>query len=136
MTDSTSVLYLDHLQELVKRTDRALANAKLTSVALYSGAPHDQFLDDRPYTYCVNPHFKAWVPLLNAPHSWVIYTRGAKPTLIFLQPADYWHQPPEAPRGYWTDSFDIHVIREPAEARAFMPAGRKCAFIGEWSDEF
>jgi Xaa-Pro dipeptidase len=136
MTDSIDVLYLDHLRELVQRTDRALANASFDSLAVYSGAPHDQFLDDRPYPYCVNPHFKAWVPLLHAPHSWLLYEPGIKPTLIFLQPADYWHLPPEAPHGYWTESFDIRVIREPAEARALFPPRRKRAFIGEWSQTF
>lgn len=47
---------------------------------------------------------------------------------MFVQPRDYWHVVPEAPRGYWVEYFDIVTVRSAAEAVAQLPAGR-CAVI-------
>ena len=32
-----------------------------------------------PYPFKVNPHFKMWVPVLDNPNCFVIYTPGVKP---------------------------------------------------------
>ena len=45
--------------------------------------------------------------------SWLVFTPGAKPKLVYLQPFDYWHVVPNAPAGYWVEQFDIVVIRTP-----------------------
>jgi Xaa-Pro dipeptidase len=135
MNESLAVLYLDHLRVMRARMDTALKHARLDAVAIFAGAPRDQFLDDRPYPYCVNPHFKAWVPLLAAPHSWILYAPNTKPRLIFVQPADYWHQPPAAPNGYWTEAFDIEIVREPGEAKAAVRRLRNSAFLGDASPD-
>jgi Xaa-Pro dipeptidase len=67
-----------------------------------------------------------------APGSWIVYTPGAKPKLVYLQPRDYWHVVPDAPAGYWVEHFDIVIVRDAKEALAQLPASfARCAIIGE-----
>ena len=97
-----------------------------------SGTLHYQLFDDRDYPYAVNPQFKAWLPLTRNPGSWLVYTPGSKPKLIYLQPFDYWHVVPQAPAGDWVEHFDIVVIRTPEEALQHLPQdAARCAILGE-----
>jgi Xaa-Pro dipeptidase len=135
MNPSLAELYPQHLQTLRQRTDEALQAAGLDSLVIPAGQPGLKFLDDMHYPYAVHPHFKHWLPLTDAPGSWLVYTPGERPRLVFLQPRDYWHVVPKAPDGYWVGHFDIVTIRTPAEARAHLPADlSRCAFIGEPGD--
>ncbi len=125
-------LYADHIATLKARADAALEHAGLDHLVVAAGRLHYQFLDDRDYPFCVNPHFKHWLPVTKAPGSWIVHTPGSKPKLIFLQPHDYWHAVPETPAGYWVEHFDIHIIRDARDARALLPAdAARCAIIGE-----
>lgn len=130
--DSLPSLYAAHLQVLRERADAALARGGFDHLVVPSGTLHYQVFDDRDYPYAANPQFKAWLPLTRNPGSWVVYTPGKRPRLIYLQPRDYWHVVPQAPAGYWTEHFDITVIRQPDEALQHLPrnAGR-CAILGE-----
>jgi Xaa-Pro dipeptidase len=129
-------LYSDHLQAQRGRADAALADCGFESLAIYAGGAHMQFLDDQPYPFKVNPHFRSWSPLVDPLDCWVIYQPGHELRLIFLQPIDYWHKPPAAPHDYWTDHFSIETIREPEEAKAHVASLPRCAFIGEWHKRF
>jgi Xaa-Pro dipeptidase len=125
-------LYAGHLATLMRRADQALARGGLDHLVIPSGRLHYQAFDDLNYPFCVNPQFKAWLPLTRVPDSWVVYTPGRRPQLVFLQPRDYWHVVPATPQGWWVEHFDIHVIRDADEALALLPrpAGR-CAILGE-----
>jgi Xaa-Pro dipeptidase len=125
-------LYADHLATLKSRTDTALARAGRDHLVLAAGMPRYEFLDDKPYPFAVNPWFKHWVPVTKAPGSWLVYTPGQKPKLVYLQPHDYWHVVPEAPAGYWIEHFDILIIREPADAAQHLPKDpARCAIVGD-----
>ncbi|MFT3761232.1 MAG: Xaa-Pro dipeptidase [Pseudoxanthomonas sp.] len=125
-------LYAEHLIELKRRADEALARGGFDHLVVPSGTQHWQAFDDRDYPYAVNPQFKHWLPLTKLPHSWLVYTPGRKPTLIYHQPRDYWHVVPGAPRGWWVEHFDIHVIRNPDEALPLLPKpAARCAILGE-----
>ncbi len=125
-------LYARHLDTLRQRADAALERGGFDHLVVPSGRLHYQVFDDRDYPYAANPQFKAWLPLTRNPGSWLSYTPGARPKLVYLQPHDYWHVVPKAPAGYWTGHFDIEVIREPDDARRLLPAqpGR-CAILGD-----
>ncbi|HMN45962.1 MAG TPA: Xaa-Pro dipeptidase [Povalibacter sp.] len=129
-------LYDDHLQTLRARTDDALAACGFDSLAIHSGRLWMQFLDDQPYPFKVNPHFKSWVPLLDAPDCWILYEPARPIRLLFLQPDDYWHKTPAMPREYWASRFEIIVMREATEARAHLMRLPNCALIGEWQAEY
>src|SRR5690606_5175096 len=115
-------LYAGHLATQRRNADAALQRVQRDHLVIAAGQPAMQFLDDRPYPFAVNPHFKHWLPVTRAPGSWLVYTPGERPRLIYLQPRDYWHVVPEAPAGYWVEHVDIAIIREPDEARALLPA--------------
>jgi Xaa-Pro dipeptidase len=137
MNTDPGILYPDHLTALMERADAALSRGGFDHLVIPSGSLHYQLFDDRDYPYAANPQFKAWLPLTRNPGSWLVYTPGSKPRLVYLQPFDYWHVVPQAPNGYWVGHFDIVVIRTPEEALQHLPAldksaaSARCAILGE-----
>jgi len=125
MHDRLAPLYPQHLATVRERADRALMLGGFDHLLVAAGTPPGRFLDDQDYPFAASPHFRHWLPLADAPGSWIAYTPGAKPKLVFVQPRDYWHVVPEAPRGYWVEHFDIVVVRSAAEAAAQLPGGRR-----------
>lgn len=109
-------LYTDHLATLQRHAESALERCGFDTLLIASGIEKYAFLDDRPYQFQPNPHFKHWLPLTNHPHSWLAVRPGKKPRVVYYQPDDYWHVPPEAPSGEWVDAVELVVIREPGEA--------------------
>ncbi len=137
MNRTVDRLFPGHLRDLCARMDAALADTGFERVAIYSGRTSYRFLDDMTYPFKVNPHFKQWAPLLDAPESFIVYRAGQRPELHFYQPADYWHRPPQLPEEPWLQEFDVKVLREPDDARATLAAGgERTAFIGEWQPGF
>jgi len=125
-------LYAAHLAVLRQRADTALERGGFDHLVVPSGSLHYQLFDDRDYPYAVNPQFKAWLPLTQVPNSWIVYSPGKRPQVIFHQPFDYWHVVPAAPSGWWVEHFDIHIIRKPEEALALLPQpAARCAILGE-----
>jgi len=130
--DAPALLYPTHLAELCARADEALARCGRDHLLIPSGRRHYQVFDDRDYPFAVNPHFKHWLPLTTVTDSWLAYTPGHKPKVIYLQPRDYWHVVPEAPSGWWVDHVEVQVIRTPEEALPLLPGpAARCAIIGE-----
>jgi Xaa-Pro dipeptidase len=109
-------LYLDHLATLQRQAESALQRTSHDALVIAAGIEKYAFLDDRPYLFQPNPHFKHWVPLTNHPHSWIAVRPGHKPRVVYYQPHDYWHVPPSAPSGEWVDAVELVVIREPEYA--------------------
>ena len=129
-------LYGAHLDTIRERHDRALERAGASHVVIYSGNPKRMFLDDNDYPFKANPHFVHWAPLTALPFSYIVYTPGETPVLVYYQPRDYWHVVPGAPDGYWTEHFDIRIVNTTEDIPAHLPADReKCIAIGEFDDE-
>ena len=127
-----AALYADHLDSVRERADAALERSGHAALLVPSGTLHYHAFDDRDYPYAVNPHFKHWLPLTQAPGSWLHYVPGQRPRLLYLQPRDYWHVVPEDPAGDWVAHFDIEIVRTPEEALARLPGGMEgLAVIGE-----
>jgi Xaa-Pro dipeptidase len=131
MNPHLASLYSQHLATLRERADRALALAGFDHLLIAAGTPLRKFLDDQDYPFVANPHFRHWLPLTDTPGSWIAYTPGAKPKLVFVQPRDYWHVVPAAPSGYWVEYFDIVIVRSAAEAVAQLPTGRRAVIAPE-----
>jgi Xaa-Pro dipeptidase len=124
-------LYADHLAVLTARTAEALRRVGRDHLVIASGVDKFHFLDDRPYPFQPNPHFKHWLPLTAHPHCWLVITPGTRPHLVYFQPEDYWHLPPAAPSGHWVRHFDITIIRAAEEALRLLPPAAVSAIIGE-----
>ncbi|MBU6470680.1 MAG: Xaa-Pro dipeptidase, partial [Gammaproteobacteria bacterium] len=129
-------LYPAHLEAIKQRFSQALDVAGFDAVAVFAGSPHAWFLDDQNYPFQINPHFKNWLPLLQAHDSFVAYVPGRKPVLVYCQPEDYWYLPPAPPSGFWVEHFDIRIIKRPEDAPGALPIARRCAFLGEWQERF
>lgn len=131
-----AALYPAHLDYVRTSYDEALAATGFDSVVVHGGAEHMIFLDDMPYPFKVAAHFKWWVPVLNNPHCYVVYTPGQKPVLVYYQPVDYWYKPAGDPTGYWVEQFDIRMIANPEDAEKHLRGKGKVAFVGEWDEAF
>ncbi len=138
-TDSNPVLgalYAEHIEIIAARHDHALEQAGASHAVIYSGNPKNAFLDDYQMPFKPNPHFVSWAPLTRLPFSYIIYTPGETPILVYYQPHDYWHVVPGAPDGYWTSRFDIRVVHSIDDVAGHLPADReKCIVIGEIDDD-
>jgi Xaa-Pro dipeptidase len=127
---SLDQLYEQHLQFLTQRADRALAATGFDGLVIHAGCPPTQFLDDQDYPFKVNPHFKAWVPIVDNPDCLLVYAPGKRPRVLFHQPNDYWHQPAGLPQEPWTAAVDITPLPDPAKAAAAWARLGRVAFIG------
>jgi len=128
-------LYAEHIETITARHDHALEQAGASHAIIYSGNPKIAFQDDYQMPFKPNPHFVGWVPLTRLPFSYIVYTPGETPLLIYFQPHDYWHVVPGAPDGYWTAQFDIRIVRTLDEVAQHLPQNReKCIVIGEIND--
>lgn len=135
MESYLSTIYTAHVTLLKLRHDHALADTGHDHFVAYSGSQKYQFLDDMPYPFKANPHFKWWVPVVDNPHCWVIYTPNVKPKLLYFQPVDYWHKAAATPTADWVRKYDVVMITSPEQAREHMPKGRT-HFVGEWDESF
>ena len=127
---SLDTLYQEHLQTTMRRTDAALSAAGFDALVIHAGAPPIQFLDDQTYPYKVNPHFKAWVPILDNPQCVLIYAPGARPRVLFHQPNDYWHKPASLPREPWTEAIELIPTPDPDSAGGEWATLGRVAFVG------
>ena len=67
MLNNIDPLFPAHIGELRRRADAELETGGYEGLVVYSGRPRLAFQDDRPYPFAVNPHFKQWVPVTDAP---------------------------------------------------------------------
>jgi Xaa-Pro dipeptidase len=131
-----SALYARHVESVCARHDHALENSGASHVVIFSGNPKFAFLDDMPYPFKANPHFLSWAPLTELPLSYIVYTPGEKPLLIYHQPHDYWHVVPGNPDGFWAAQFDVRIISSTDDVAQHLPEDReKCILIGEIDDD-
>jgi len=136
MNPALGALYAEHIEIISARHDHALEQAGASHAVVFSGGPRTAFLDDYQMPFKPNPHFVNWAPLTRLPFSYIVYTPGEAPLLIYFQPHDYWHVVPGAPDGYWAGQFDIRVVHSLDEAADHLPRDReKCIVIGEINDD-
>ena len=92
LTDKLTEEYSHHVEQLQQRTKQALSRENIEGIVIHSGQEVKAFLDDHAYPFKVNPHFKHWLPLIDAPNCWLIINGEDKPTLVYYQPVDFWHK--------------------------------------------
>jgi Xaa-Pro dipeptidase len=121
-----------HLERVCDRTAQALAACGYGGLLVHAGSPLTVFEDDRTYPFEANAPFKVWVPLSDAPESFVWFEPGKPPRLILHRPDDFWYKPADVPSGYWVRHFDIRLAAGRAAARALLPADLShAAYLGD-----
>jgi Xaa-Pro dipeptidase len=129
-------LYAEHIAILQQRTKALLERENLEGMIIHSGQGKRQFLDDMDYPFKVNPHFKAWLPVLDNPHCWLIVNGIDKPKLIFYCPVDFWHKVAEKPSAYWAEYFEIIFLDVPDKIDKLLPKNKaRYIYIGEYVEE-
>ncbi|MCL1095557.1 Xaa-Pro dipeptidase [Shewanella kaireitica] len=128
-------LYHEHISELNRRVADITSRENLSGLVIHSGQPHRQFLDDMDYPFKVNPHFKAWLPVIDNPNSWLVVNGHDKPTLIFYRPVDFWHKVADEPTDFWAEYVDIKYLTKADKVAEFLPTDiDDWAYIGEHLD--
>jgi len=130
-----AALYPAHIDAVRARHDYALDKGGASHAIIFSGSPLPVFLDDSHYPYRANAHFVSWAPLTSLPLSYIVYTPGETPILIYYQPYDYWHSVPGEPDGYWAPQFDVRIVHSIDDVAEHLPSERdNCILIGEIND--
>jgi Xaa-Pro dipeptidase len=121
-----------HIDGVCERTAQALAACGYAGLLVSAGSALTVFEDDRTYPFEANAPFKVWVPLADAPGSFVWFEPGSAPRLIISRCEDYWYKAAEVPQGYWVRHFDVRTARDRAAARAQLPADlSRAAYVGD-----
>ena len=123
MTQSYQALYAEHVDEVQRRWEKALAAERFEAALVHSGTPIISFLDDYEYAFRPNPHFLHWLPLTHHADSALLIRPGRKPALFYYQPDDYWYLPPSDPEPWWADHFNIEIVRDKIDLAEQAPTG-------------
>jgi len=129
-TDLLDRLYPEHLRTVMRRADQALAAEGFEALVIHSGQAPMQFLDDQEYPFKVNPHFKAWVPVVDNPRCLLIHAPGSRPKVLFYRPDDYWHLAAALPDGPWTGEVEITPLASGDDAPPHWARLGRTACIG------
>lgn len=125
--------YAAHIETLQERTRQAIQREGIDGLVIHSGQSKRLFLDDNHYPFKVNPQFKAWLPVVDNPNCWLVVNGTDKPKLIFYRPLDFWHKVPPEPDAFWTDCFDIIMLKQADMVEKHLPFDKsRYAYIGEY----
>lgn len=133
MLDRTELAakYRDHVAWLGREYGRVLAEAGVDGVVIHSGAPKPRSIfDDQFWALRPVPHFHHWLPLETA-RSALLIEAGKKPTLFWFNVVDFWEQAKAPESDHFWSAFDVREVKDPAQIRELLPAGRRLAFVGE-----
>lgn len=100
MADATILYddaYRDHLRCIETRWHAALSATAFDAVLIAAGRSTPYFLDDQAPPFRANPHLAQWLATDDCEQSLLLIEIGKRSRLFFLQPQDYWHQPPPLP---------------------------------------
>ncbi|WP_113906717.1 Xaa-Pro dipeptidase [Aliidiomarina celeris] len=130
---SANNLFKRHISEMKQRADQLCEREGLTLIAIHAGQIKRQFLDDMEYPFKASPLFKAWCPMHNAPHCWVLVSlQRSKPVLVVLNTDEFWVEQPELDKERWLSLFHVELISRPDEIDKLLPYDKaRAAYLGE-----
>ncbi len=133
--EDLALLYPQHIMELNRRVAEIMQRESMSGLVIHSGQLQRQFLDDMDYPFKVNPHFKAWLPVIDNPNCWLIVNGQDRPQLIFYRPVDFWHKVADEPSDFWASEFDIKLLTKADQVAQYFPNDiNRWAYIGEHID--
>lgn len=107
-------LYAVHVADRFRYTAQLLERHGYDGLLIAAGNVLHPFRDDGDYPFKVNPYFKAWLPLLDRPGSYVwLASAASRPVLFYHQPEDIWHQINPLTDPAVLQAFDVEVITHP-----------------------
>ncbi|MFO0663337.1 MAG: Xaa-Pro dipeptidase [Polyangiaceae bacterium] len=120
--------YREHVAELVRDYEKALAAHDLDGIVVHSGsAKKKSIFDDQYFPHRPTPHFQHWANLWD-PDCAVVFAVGRKPRLYWPPNTSFWERPRPVDASYFEGTFELHR-GEVQGAKGTFPA--RMAFIGE-----
>jgi Xaa-Pro dipeptidase len=105
-------LLLDHYATLQTFAEEVLEATGFHAMALGSGQQRFFFHDDQGAPFRPSPLLVQWLGKDHAAENcWLVVIPGAKPTLLFHQPEDFWHASTPAPQ-HLSDFFSLEVFAD------------------------
>jgi len=133
--DQLEPLFSQHIAYQFTQVTEILAALGFDGVLISAGEVLQPFRDDVDYPFIVNPYFRAWVPLLDRPGSYIwVSTSADKPVLFYNQPEDIWHQVNPMQDDAVQSAFDVQVITSTRAMLKQLPRQLDLAFIGVVDD--
>ncbi len=127
-----SILYTQHIEDLLQRHRLLMQDNGLEYLVIPSGVPIGIYLDDMNYPFKSSFLFRSYLPLTEVADSYLVIGLSGKPILIYYQPVDFWHSPASNPSGFWPEHFDIQVITQFEQALDYFPENTdRVALLGE-----
>lgn len=119
-------LYREHVAELERRYETALATAGFDGVVVHSGAAKKKVVvDDQYFPFRPSPELQRWAPLSDEGTS-VLVVPGTKTVLAWPTNDSFWERPAPPEADHFRHVLDVRRVRHPE-----LPAGKKIAFLGE-----
>ncbi len=130
MNDLSS-LYIEHVKDLKKKTERLLDEKGLDGLIIGSGFSQNYLFDDHAILFKTNPYFNHWAPLGNIPNCFLIFIPGKVPEILYYHPDDFWHKVAPLPEEFWVFEFDLKPIKNLEEGLSYLKKLKgKFSYIG------
>ena len=124
----------EHLRWVAAQWAEALEASGFDAAVVAAGRPKLYQFDDLAPFFRPNPHFALWFPGKQCEGAALLFTPGSQPALYFHSPADYWHQPAQAP-DWAAERFDLRSFEQAEDLEAavskVLRRHRRVAFIGQ-----
>src|SRR5450759_5956037 len=107
--------YSAHVAARAATTARALEETGFDRLLIPSGVPFTYFADDNDAPFHTTPHFAHWAPV-DGPHHLLDVVPGTRPSLVRVQPRDFWYAPPAPAPDFVRREFDVMEVATPDAA--------------------
>ncbi|CRK85501.1 Xaa-Pro dipeptidase [Candidatus Providencia siddallii] len=130
-------LYILHINTMQKRTKKILKYSKSDAIIIHSGEPIRIYLENTYYPFKVNHYFRAWVPIIDVPHSWLLIDGVNTPRLYLYSPDEYWVHVDDFSNKFWINIIDLIYLKDINniyKILSFLPK-KKLIYIGHVIDK-
>lgn len=129
--DQLTPLYRDHLAEVQRRHERALAATGFDALLIHSGSPKKRTeFDDQYFALRPTPQFQHLVPLAE-PDCALLVRPGHAPLLFWLHSTSFWEQPAPLESEHFRAAVEVVDVSAVDEIRRQLPAIARLAYVGE-----
>lgn len=128
----TRTLFAAHIEEVLARTRRAMAEAGYNEIVLHAGTPVLYHADDQEIPFRPIPHFARFVPVTSPHH--LLHITASNAHVIEVVPQDFWEEK-GGEDDFWKSAYEVTTVGSAQEAQQLVGAGGNSAHIGGIENE-